>query len=162
MQRYETAVRDGVLYLEAPGGADGEPADDPEGWLEIGSMDAIVELVGGETYELQYDERQRQAGWLDTDEDGRITFDVRETIRTTTFDDEFVQNVAGVPDDETTNGDGDSATANGETTNRDGESATTDETDEDEAATADDHSRRAAVFADLLTTIWDSKGNLEA
>lgn len=166
MKRYETDVRDGVLYLEAPvssadedgsgdeggagDGADGEEdhgEDTPDGagaaesddegtnatdaddrWLEIGPMDAIVDLVGGETYELQYDRRQKQVGWLDTDEDGTLSFDVRETVRTTTFDDEFVRNVAGVPADGTTE---------------------------------DGQPQRAAVFADLLTTIWDSKGNLE-
>lgn len=132
MKRYETDVRDGVLYLEAPAGEDrdADSGDDEtdDRWLEIGSMDAIVELIGGETYELQYDDRQRAVGWLDADEDGVLSFDVRETIGTTTFDDEFVENVAGAPV---------------EKTNEEG------------------YAQRAAVFADLLTTIWDSKGNLE-
>lgn len=129
MKRYETAAIEGTLYLEAPDGAEGHPEADPDGWLEIGPLDAVVDAIGGETYELEYDERQRTVGWLDTDEDGVLSFDVRETLRSVDFDDEFVENVAGVPADET---------------NADGESA------------------RAAVFADLVTTIWDSKGNLDA
>lgn len=128
MKRYETAVRDGVLYLEAPDGADGDPADDPDGWLDIGPMDAVVDEVGGETYELQYDRRQRQVGWLDTDEDGRLSFDVRETIRDTTFDRDFVAALAGTPGDESN----------------------------DEGV-----AKRVAVFADLVTTIWDGKGSIE-
>ncbi|AGN01431.1 hypothetical protein L593_07430 [Salinarchaeum sp. Harcht-Bsk1] len=89
MKRYETDVREGVLHLETPGG-----------WLEVGEMDAICELIGGETYTLEYDNRQRQVGWLDTDEDGRLSFEVRETIRDTTFDSEFVEAIANAPLDE--------------------------------------------------------------
>ncbi|WP_248517526.1 hypothetical protein [Salinarchaeum laminariae] len=83
MKRYETEVRDGVLHLETP-----------DGWIEVGEMDDVCELIGGETYTLQYDSRQRQVGWLDTDEDGQLSFEVRETIRETTFDDEFVDGIA--------------------------------------------------------------------
>jgi len=85
VKRYETDVRDGVLHLEGR-----------EGWLEIGPMDDVCDLVGGETYTLEYDRRQRQVSWLDTDEDGRLTFEVRETIRETTFDEEFVDRIADV------------------------------------------------------------------
>jgi len=86
VQRYETDVRDGVLHLESE-----------DGWLEVGEMDDVCELIGGETYTLEYDQRQRQVGWLDTDDDGRLTFEVRETIRETTFDAEFVEEVAEAP-----------------------------------------------------------------
>ncbi|WP_256464815.1 hypothetical protein [Halosolutus gelatinilyticus] len=41
MKRYETDVRDVVLYVESD-----------DGWIEIGTMDDIFELVGGETYTL--------------------------------------------------------------------------------------------------------------
>ena len=91
MKRYETEVQEGILFLKAP-----------EGRLEIGELDDVVELIGGETYTLEYDSRQRQVGWLDTDEDGRLTFEVRETIRETTFDDEFVGTIAEAPAGETT------------------------------------------------------------
>lgn len=116
MKRYATDVRNDVLYLETD-----------DGWLEIGTMNDICDLVGGETYTLEYDERQRQVGWLDTDDEGKVTFDVPETLERIDFDREFVDNLTGV----------------------------------DGAATDDDgYPLRASVFADLMTTIWDSKGNI--
>lgn len=115
MKRYDTDVRSGVLHLETD-----------EGWIEIGSMDDICELVGGETYTIEYDERQRQVSWLDTD-DGELTFDVRETLADVDYDREFVENIAPV-DDEKTDEEG--------------------------------YPMRTSVFADMMTDIWDSKGNL--
>ncbi|WP_207586567.1 hypothetical protein [Halomontanus rarus] len=116
MDRYDTDVRDGVLFLEST-----------DGWLEIGRLDDICELVGGETYTLEYDERQRQVDWLDTDEEGKLSFDVRETLTEMDFNDEFVGNIEPVD---------------------------ADETDED------GYPLRASVFADMMTNIWDSKGDL--
>jgi len=83
MERFQTRIDDGTLYVE------GE-----DGWLEVGAMDDIVDIVGGETYTLEYDERQQAVSWLDTDDEGRITFDVRETIDDISFDREFVTNLA--------------------------------------------------------------------
>lgn len=93
MERFQTRIDDGTLYVE-----------DGEGWIEVGAMDDIVDLIGGETYTLEYDERQRAVSWLDTDDDGRLTFDVRETIDEISFDREFVTNLANTgleagPDD---------------------------------------------------------------
>lgn len=90
MDRYDTDVRDGVLHLETD-----------DSWIEIGSMADICELVGGESYTIEYDERQRQMSWLDTDEDGTLTFDVPETLERMDFDREFVENVAPVDADRT-------------------------------------------------------------
>lgn len=90
VKRYDTDVRDGVLFLEAD-----------ESWVEVGPMDDICELLGGETYTLDYDNRQRQVGWLDTDEDGTITFDVRETLTDMDYDREFIRNIADVDADRT-------------------------------------------------------------
>lgn len=123
VKRYETDVRDGVLYLEAPT----DRTADGDEWLEIGELDDVVDLIGGEEYVLEYTDRQSAVGWLDTDENGRLTFDVRETIQTTDFDDEFVDVVAGTPAEESTDG---------------------------------GHPKRVATFADLLTSIWDAKGDL--
>lgn len=58
--RYEPRIADGTLYLER---------DDHS--LEIGSMDHIVELAGGETYTIEYTDEQSAAAWLDTDDDTR-------------------------------------------------------------------------------------------
>jgi YD repeat-containing protein len=116
MHRYETNVQDNVLYIE------GE-----SGWLEIGSMDDICALVGGETYTVTYDERQQTVGWLDTDADGTLSFNVRETIAEMDYDREFISNL---------------------------------ETIDSDAIDADGYPLRAAVFAELMMNIWDSKGNL--
>jgi len=48
MQRYDTRIDDGTLYIEV-----GEED------MEIGSMDDVCEILGGETYTLEYDERPR-------------------------------------------------------------------------------------------------------
>lgn len=117
MRRYATDVRDEVLYVETD-----------DGWLEVGPLDEICTLVGGETYTIEYDERQRTMDWLDTDAEGKLTFDVRETIQGMDYNEEFVAELAAV--------DGD-------------------------ATDADGHPLRASVFADLMTSIWDSKGSLE-
>lgn len=69
MKRYETRIEGGTVFLETD-----------DGQLEIGDLDAIVDVVGNETYTISYDERQRTQAWLDTDEEGKITFDVREAV----------------------------------------------------------------------------------
>lgn len=115
--RYEGVVENGTFYLE----------DDGER-IEIGPMDAVVELIGGETYTLEYDEKQSAAAWLATDEDNTITFDVREELVDWAYTEELVRNVDDSPLDRT------------------GESG---------------HPIRAEVFADMVTAIWDAKGNVD-
>lgn len=116
MKRYAADDRDGVLFLETD-----------DGWIEVGPLDDICELVGGETYMLEYDERQRSVSWLDTDDEGKLSFDVRETILEMDYNDDLVNNVADLDVD---------------------------------ATDQDGYPMRASVFADLMTNIWDSKGNL--
>ncbi|MFP8953511.1 hypothetical protein ACLI4Z_11125 [Natrialbaceae archaeon A-arb3/5] len=116
--QYEPRIEDGTLYL-----------DDEGHRLEVGPVDDIVELVGGETYTLEYDDRQSAAAWLDTDDDNRITFDVRDVVGEMTHTSAFVTNLENCPVDETT---------------------------------TEGHPKRTALFVDLLTDIWDAKGNLEA
>ena len=87
---YDATVRDGTLYIDCE-----------EERIEIGSMDAIVDLFGGETYALEYTERQSDAAWLSTDEDGTITLDVREQLADWAYTDEFVAAVAERSLDET-------------------------------------------------------------
>ena len=91
MERYDTRIDDGTLYIEV-----GE--DD----LEIGSMDDICEILGGETYTLEYEEEAQAAGWLQTDDDGTITFDVRETIDDMDYNETFVEKMAEEPLEATT------------------------------------------------------------
>lgn len=88
MKRYETDIRAGTLFVETD-----------DGWIEIGTMDDICELIGGETYVLEYDEQQRAVSWLNTDEDGKLTFDVRDTLAEMSYDREFVANLKSIDSD---------------------------------------------------------------
>ncbi|RQG97951.1 hypothetical protein [Natrarchaeobius chitinivorans] len=115
--RYGATVDDGWLYLEG---------DDER--LEIGSMETVIELFGGETYTIEYEPQQSGAAWLATDEDDTITFDVRETLVDWAYTEEFVANV---------------------------EACSLEETD------GDGYPLRASVFVDVVTSIWDAKGNLD-
>lgn len=90
MRRYDTRFDNGTLYVEGP--------DD---WLEIGPISDIQMILGGETYTIEYDERAQATGWLDTDEDGTITFDIRETIEDMSYDEEFVTTLAATPLEQT-------------------------------------------------------------
>lgn len=115
--RYEPRIEDETLYLERD-----------EHRLEVGPMETIVELAGGETYTLEYTDRQSAAAWLPTDDDNTITFDVREVVGEMSHTQDFVTNLEHCPIDETG---------------------------------ADGAPKRTALFVDLLTEIWDSKGTLE-
>jgi hypothetical protein len=79
MKRYEPEVRDGTLVLVA---------DDDE--LEVGGLDRIVDAVGGGTYTITYTDEQRAQPWLDTDDEGRLEIDVRDTVTSMTHRAEFV------------------------------------------------------------------------
>lgn len=114
--RYDATIEDGTLFLE------GEHER-----LEIGPMSAILELVGGETYTLEYEPRQSTVSWLSTDEDDTITFDVRDALIDWAYTEEFVANVRESP---------------------------LERTDEN------GYPIRTAVFVDMVTAIWNSKGNV--
>ncbi|MFW5955991.1 MAG: hypothetical protein ACOCQY_01160 [Halorhabdus sp.] len=91
MQRYDTRLEDGTLYVEWDGD-----------WLDVGSMATIRELLGGETFEIEYDDQQATTPWLANSlEDNTLTFDVTETILGMDFNEEFVQEIAEQPLEET-------------------------------------------------------------
>ena len=117
MRRFESKIDDGTLYVESP--------DD---WIEVGTVEDIVELVGGETYTIEYDDYAQAVDWVDTDEEGRLSFDVVETIEEFSFQEEFIVQLADVDLDA-----------------------------EDE----DGYPMRTSFYADMMTSIWDSKGNME-
>ncbi|WP_222912942.1 hypothetical protein [Natrinema sp. SYSU A 869] len=116
--RYEPRIADETLYLEREGNS-----------LEVGSMEHIVELAGGETYTIEYTDRQSAAAWLETDDENAITFDVREAVGDLPHTPDLVTNLENCPLEETTD---------------------------------DGYPKRTTLFVDLLTEIWDSKGNLDA
>jgi hypothetical protein len=113
---YSATVEGDILYLE-----------NADNRVEIGPMDAIVDLMGGETYTLEYTTQQAGVSWLPTEKDPTITLDVRKELADWRYSAELVTNVEKSPLDES------------------GESG---------------YSQRLEVFADLVTAIWDSKGEL--
>lgn len=116
MNRYETRITDGTFSIERQ-----------NGWLQIGEINTIIELTGGDTYTIEYDEQAQTVSWLDTAADGTITFDVQETLEGMSYDEEFVSNLADVDLD---------------------------------ATDVDGYPLRTAVFVDMMTEIWDTKGNM--
>ncbi|NHN60713.1 MULTISPECIES: hypothetical protein [Halorussus] len=78
MERYEPECVDGTLFLVA---------DDDR--VEVGAVDDVVAAVGGDTYSIEYDQKQRTQPWLDTD-DGVLEIDVRETVTTLPHTEETV------------------------------------------------------------------------
>ncbi|UPM42706.1 hypothetical protein [Halocatena salina] len=78
MARYEPECVDDTLFLSA----------DTER-IEIGTIDDIVAAIGGETYTIEYDEKQRTQAWLNTDK-GVLEIDVRETVTTLPHTEETV------------------------------------------------------------------------
>ncbi|RQG88089.1 hypothetical protein EA462_12955 [Natrarchaeobius halalkaliphilus] len=65
-------------------------------WLVVGELTDVCELVGGETYSIEYGRAGRMADWVETDDQGNFTFDVRETLAEFTFDEEFVTHLEQV------------------------------------------------------------------
>jgi len=98
MERYATKIEDGTVYIEGV-----------EGWMEVGPLATIFDIVGGETYTIQYDREQSIAyDWLQTDDDHTLSFDVEGTIEDMTYPEQFVEELqtksmetdagAGVPE----------------------------------------------------------------
>ncbi|PSP94082.1 hypothetical protein BRC91_07000 [Halobacteriales archaeon QS_4_62_28] len=91
MERHPTRIDDETLCIEIEGQS-----------LEVGRLADICAIVGGDTYTIEYDSREQAAAWLGTDEDGQITFDVRETLADMDYNDAFVEKIRTEPLDETT------------------------------------------------------------
>lgn len=87
---FEATLREGTLFLE-----------DTETAIEVGSLDEVVELLGGEMYSIEYSDRQASVAWLSTDEDNTITFDVRECLLEIPYSEESVEQIASCPLGET-------------------------------------------------------------
>lgn len=115
MERFETKVEDGILYV-----------DSQNGWLKIGRVEDIYDLVGGREYTIQYDDRAAEMAWLDTDENNEINFNVRDQLENMSYTADIVDNLANAEIEEKENG----------------------------------YPDRTSLFADLMTEIWDSKGNV--
>lgn len=90
MERHATRIDGDTLFIEV-GDQD----------LEIGELTDICEIVGGETYTLEYDEKAQATSWISTDDDGTITFDVRETLADMDYNNTIVEKIADQPIDVT-------------------------------------------------------------
>lgn len=88
MDRYGTRVVDGVLFVEGQ-----------DGWISVGEFDEIIEELGGETYEIEYEEPVASMPWLDT-EDGVLALDLRDRLPNLDFKEEFVGILANTPEDQ--------------------------------------------------------------
>lgn len=78
MKRYEPECENGTLFLVS--------GDD---WVEVGDIDDVVDAMGGDTFSIEFDEKQRTQPWLETD-DGKLVIDVRDTVTTLPFTPEQV------------------------------------------------------------------------
>ena len=115
--RYDVRIEDGIVYLVA------------DERISVGPAEDVVELVGSEVYEVEYDAEVAETyAWTDTDDDHVLRFDVVDTIESMDFPADFAAQVAQVEHQ-----------AGGEVI-----------------------SDRTEFFVDMMTSIWDSKGNLDA
>lgn len=86
MTRYQTIVDDGTVYV----GTD-------EGLLEIGSVDAVLDVVGGPSWTISYSEEERaRHPEMDTSDAG-LTVDVVDMMQAMTHSERFVQTLAAQP-----------------------------------------------------------------
>lgn len=78
MERYEPECKNGTLFLVAG-----------DHRVEVGAMDDVVDAMGGDTFSIEFDEKQRTQPWLETD-DGKLVIDVRDTVTNLPFTPEQV------------------------------------------------------------------------
>lgn len=84
MQRYETRIEGGRIYVET------ETED-----IDVGSLEHVYSVTGGEEYTITYDnDFAGTADWLELDEDGEMTIDVRETLASMDFPAAFVDRLS--------------------------------------------------------------------
>ncbi|RDI69871.1 hypothetical protein [Halopelagius longus] len=72
--------------------------------LDLGSLSDLYDLVGGESYTIEYDERAASAPWVETDDDRTFTFEVREAIDGLPFGGGYAERVADASMEQTESG----------------------------------------------------------
>ena len=88
MRTHETTVEDGTVFIETP-----------EGKLEVGDVDPIIDTVGGHAWTIEYSEWERDYYEdLDTADEG-LTVDVVDMIAAMTHGDSFVETLRAYPTD---------------------------------------------------------------
>lgn len=92
--RYPVVVEEGTVYVEADMGR-----------IEIGDVAAILDLVGGPAWTIEYSAWEKeQYPDRDTSDEG-LTVDVVDTIEAMTLDEKFVTGLKALPTDEGTEDD---------------------------------------------------------
>lgn len=85
-ERFDTFVRDGVVFV---GG--------PDGPVRVGPLDRVVDLVGGPAWTVEYsDWHRRRYPDLDTADEGMV-LDVGDALRALTHDRAFVAELEALP-----------------------------------------------------------------
>jgi len=86
MRTHETTVEDGTVFIETP-----------EGKLEVGDVDPIIETVGGHAWTIEYSEWERDYyDDLDTGDEG-LTVDVVDMMAAMTHGEPFVETLRAHP-----------------------------------------------------------------
>jgi len=86
MRTHETTVDDGTVFIETP-----------EGRLEVGDVDPIIDTVGGHAWTIEYSEWERDYYEdLDTADEG-LTVDVIDMIAAMTHGESFVETLRAYP-----------------------------------------------------------------
>jgi hypothetical protein len=86
MTRYETYVEDDTVYVGTP-----------DGPLEIGAVDAVLDAVGGPAWTITYtDDEKVRHPTMDTSDEG-LTVDVVDVMHAMTHGERFVETLAAHP-----------------------------------------------------------------
>jgi len=86
MARYETFIEEGTIYV----GSDDGP-------IEVGALEAAIEVVGGPSWTITYSEEFKQRHpEADTSDEG-LTVDVADMINAMTHSEQFVETLAAQP-----------------------------------------------------------------
>ncbi|MFB6150088.1 MAG: hypothetical protein ABEJ48_10530 [Halobacteriales archaeon] len=86
MPRYETAIENSTIYVEADVGR-----------IEVGDLETVLAVVGGPAWTIEYSDWEKEYyDDLDTSDEG-LTIDVVDTINAMTMDDAFVEALKAQP-----------------------------------------------------------------
>jgi hypothetical protein len=86
MARFETHVEDDTVYV-----------DTPDGSLEVGSLEDVLDVVGGPAWTIRYSDAatERHPG-MDTSDEGLVV-DVVDMMQAMTHSERFVETLAAQP-----------------------------------------------------------------
>tara|TARA_A100001037_G_scaffold287461_1_gene296951 strand:+ start:11121 stop:11471 length:351 start_codon:yes stop_codon:yes gene_type:complete len=86
MGRYQATVEGEMVYIEADLGR-----------IKVGPLSTMLEIIGGPSWTIIYDDIDRARVDLDTSDEG-LTIDVRDTIEAMTFGGKFLMTLKSQPE----------------------------------------------------------------